>query len=101
MHYIFEIFQAPPNKSCMRTFLPAWYSGWGAISVAAHLSCPQALEACLFILVRYTGYPQGPPKLGVSQDYVGSMLLVSQLKLPSHSYRAIRGVAATVSQIAA
>ena len=36
---------------------------------------------------RYT--PQGPPKLGVSQDYAGSMLLVSQLRLPSRSYRAI------------
>ena len=41
------------------------------------------------------------PLSWVSQDYVRSMLLVSQLKLPSRSYRAIGGIAAILSQIAA
>ena len=38
-------------------------------------------------LSRYT--PPRPPWAGVSQDYVGIILLVSQLKLRSRSYRAI------------
>ena len=42
---------------------------------------------------------QGPPKLAY-RNYVRSMLLVSQLKLPSRSYRAIGGIAAILSQIA-
>ena len=33
--------------------------------------------------------PQGPPQVGVSQDYVGNLLRVSQLKLPSRSFRPI------------
>ena len=45
-------------------------------------------------------YPPQAPQVGVSQNYVGSMLLVSQLKLPSRSYRAIWGIAAILSQIA-
>ena len=49
-------------------------------------------------LSRYT--PPRPPSAGVSQDHVGIMLLVSQLKLRSRSYRAIGGIAAMLSQIA-
>ena len=45
-------------------------------------------------------YPASPPKLGVSQDYVGSMLLVSQLELPSRYKCAVGGIAAKLSQIA-
>ena len=36
--------------------------------------------------------PLRAPQVGVSQDYVGSMLL-SQLNLPSRSYHAIGGIA--------
>ena len=46
-------------------------------------------------------YTHQTPEVGVLQNYVGSMLLVSQLKLQSRSYRALGGIAAILSQIAA
>ena len=48
------------------------------------------IALCFSCLAGYRAIP--PPKgLGVSHDYASSMLLVSQLKLPSHSYGAIVG----------
>ena len=41
-----------------------------------------------------------PPQVRVLEDCAGSMLLVSQRKLLSCSYRAIGGIAAILSQIA-
>ena len=51
-------------------------------------------------LSRYTPLPPKAPLSWGIADYVGIMLLVSQLELPSRSYRAIGGIAAILSQIA-
>ena len=76
----------------------------------AHASFPSALyyrysqSPYFFMCRRVSRYTPPPPRsphtLAVSQDDVRSMLLVSQLRLPSRSYRALGGIAATLSQIA-
>ena len=52
-----------------------------------------------FMCRRVLRYTPRASKVGVSQDYARSMLLVSQLKLPSRSYRTIGGIAAILSRI--
>ena len=62
----------------------------------------ESIALCFSCIAGYraiTPPPQRAPYGGVSQDCVRSMLLVSQLKLPSRSYRAIWGIAAILSQI--
>ena len=64
------------------------------------MCCLEVAHLCFHVSQGIPPYLPPAPQVGVSQDYVRRMLLVSQLKLPSRSYRALGGIAAILSQIA-
>ena len=89
--FVLQLFWPKPVFGTLSGTLVRVFQSRGAVAISY-------IALCFSCIAGYRAIPpKTTPRLGVSQDNVGSMPLASQLKLPSRSYHAIGGIAAILS----